>query len=122
MANAAVKAAVAKAQAVEASLEDYKTYMHGVDVARENDRKRDAAARIEREARVAAAQQRAGAAVRQACIDVGLNADAYGPSLNVARCGKLYDVIHIAAIALNVDHRMRSAQDIVDLLVEEMVP
>lgn len=55
-------------------------------------------------------------AVRSACLHIGLAGEQLGPSFDLVRTGKLYDVLHHAAVALGKDHELRTIADVCDWL------
>lgn len=58
------------------------------------------------------------AAVAQACKDAGLNAALLTGSTDLVATGKLYPILHHAAVALGKDHELRTIDDVVDWLVQ----
>ena len=57
-------------------------------------------------------------AVSDACRYVGMNVDTLTPETNLLDAGKVYDVLHHAAHALQKDHELRTVQDVIDWLAE----
>ncbi len=57
-------------------------------------------------------------AVRSACADAGLDADALTPQTNLAQTGKIYAVLHHASVRLGKDHELVTVGDVVDWLQE----
>lgn len=58
------------------------------------------------------------AVVRQAYADVGGNPEAIGPGFDLAASGKLYEVLNLSGVRLGKDHELRTADDVVDWLME----
>ena len=56
------------------------------------------------------------ASVRQACADVGLPLEQMAPGFDLARTGKLYDVLALASARLGKDHELRTVADVCDWL------
>lgn len=58
------------------------------------------------------------AAVREACVKVGLPREQLGPDFDLVQTGKLYDVLHHAAALVRKDHELRTTGDVADWLSE----
>ncbi len=52
-------------------------------------------------------------AVRAAFARCGLPTEQYGPGFDLARTGKLYEVLHYAGIYAKIDHELRTVGDVV---------
>lgn len=57
-------------------------------------------------------------AVQQAAQTIGMNGAALTPASDLVASGKVYDLLHHAAIALGKDHELRTVQDLIDWLAE----
>lgn len=57
-------------------------------------------------------------AVRRAYQDEGLNVAVFAPSLDLVATGKIYAILHHAAVQLHKDHELRTVQDVLDWLTE----
>lgn len=58
-------------------------------------------------------------AVRLAHEKVGLPSESFDPNFELAKTGKLYDVLHYASEYLEVNHRMRTSGDVSRFLSEQ---
>ena len=57
-------------------------------------------------------------AVYRACAAAGLDADALTDKSDLKATGKLYAVLHVAAITAGKDHQLRTVGDVIDWLKE----
>lgn len=58
------------------------------------------------------------AAVRMACLRVGLPEGQLSNGFDLVSTGKLYAVLHHAALLLGKNHELRTVQDVIDWLAE----
>lgn len=61
-------------------------------------------------------------AVLRACVDEGLNIDRLSDDSDLVSTGKLYAVLHHAAIGLGKDHELRTVGDVIAWLAEAPPP
>lgn len=59
-------------------------------------------------------------AVRQAAYDCGLPAHLFAFDYDLAKTGKLLEVVHHAAIILGVEHGLHTVDQVVDVLVKSL--
>lgn len=52
-------------------------------------------------------------AIHEAYLYVGLPDDAYTPSTNLVPTGKLYAILHHAALTLGIDHQLSTVDDLI---------